>query len=361
MKILVTGFAGFIGNELGIRLAHDGHSVTGLDNINSYYDPRLKLARLERAGIIPPRGCPETLSVPATGAHREAVAIPDIPYGTIIGSTKHPELSFIRLDINSSEAMRMLFEAEKFDVVVNLAAQAGVRYSIENPESYIRSNIDGFANVLECCRHCGVKHLVYASSSSVYGNNVKVPFSESDRIDEPVSLYAATKKSNELMAGVYTRLYGFRATGLRFFTVYGPWGRPDMAPMLFSEAIFSDRPIKVFNHGDMKRDFTYIDDIVEGIARVTEMPAPRETLHNVYNIGCGHPEPLMRFIGELERSLGKVAEKEMLPMQPGDVPSTWADTSRLENDYDYRPQTDMPEGVKRFALWLMSYRKQQHK
>lgn len=353
MKILVTGFAGFIGNALGLRLAAAGHEVTGIDNINSYYDPRLKIERLRRSGIDVDSARGLAMAVPATGSRREAVSYPDLPWGVPLGSSLWPGLRFMRLDITSREGLQMLFASFRPEVVVNLAAQAGVRYSIESPHSYIESNIDGFANLLECCRHNATRHLVYASSSSVYGANTKVPFAESDRVDSPVSLYAATKKSNEMMAAAYSRLYGFKTTGLRYFTVYGPWGRPDMAPMLFSDAILEGRPIKVFNHGDMSRDFTYIDDIVEGTARVAE--GSPEGKAPVYNIGCGHPESLMLFITELERAIGGEARKEMLPMQPGDVATTWADTSLLTRDYGYQPRVGLHEGIARFAEWRLEW------
>ena len=313
MKILITGAAGFIGFSLAGRLLERGDSVVGIDNMNDYYPTVLKRARL--------------------------------------GRLLCPAFRFIEMDIADRKALPELFASEHFDCVVNLAAQAGVRYSIENPWAYVDSNIVGFANVLECCRHYPVGHLVYASSSSVYGGNEKVPFSEDDRVDDPVSLYAATKKSDELMASCYCRLYGISATGLRFFTVYGPWGRPDMSPSLFAAAIFGGRPIKVFNHGDMFRDFTYIDDIVEGVVRVID-GAPRR--HEVYNIGCGHPVRLMDFIGEIEAAAGRRAEKIMLPMQPGDVYRTYADTSKLERDFGYRPEVPLHEGVARFIEWYRS-------
>lgn len=313
MKILITGAAGFIGFSLARRLLDRGDSVVGIDNMNDYYPPVLKRARL----------------------------------GQLRGSA----FRFIEMDIADRKALPELFASEHFDCVVNLAAQAGVRYSIENPWAYVDSNLVGFANVLECCRHYPAGHLVYASSSSVYGGNEKVPFSEDDRVDDPVSLYAATKKSGELMASCYCRLYGISATGLRFFTVYGPWGRPDMSPSLFAAAIFGGKPIKVFNHGDMLRDFTYIDDIVEGVVRVID-GAPR--CHEIYNIGCGHPVRLMDFIGEIESAAGRRAEKIMLPMQPGDVYRTYADTSKLERDFGYRPEVALHEGVARFIEWYRS-------
>ncbi len=319
-KILVTGAAGFIGFHLAKRLLERGDEIVGIDNMNDYYTPKLKEARL--AQIV-----------------------------------NHPSFKFIKGDIADRELMPRLFEDEKFDKVVNLAAQAGVRYSIENPFAYVDSNLVGFANILECCRHNGTKHLVYASSSSVYGGNKKVPFSEEDKVDNPVSLYAATKKANELMASCYTKLYGFPATGLRFFTVYGPWGRPDMAPILFATAIRDGKPIKVFNNGDMMRDFTYVDDIVEGIIRVldskgNETPKEGETLHAVYNIGCSNPVKLMDFIDTIEEAMGKKAEKIMMPMQPGDVYQTYADTTRLEQDMGYKPHVSLKEGIGEFIGWF---------
>ena len=334
MKILVTGTAGFIGFHLAEKLLRRGDEVVGIDSINDYYDPKLKYARLAESGI---------------GASAEA-------WGCEIRSTKYPKYRFIRMKLEDQEALQKLFAREKFDVVVNLAAQAGVRYSLENPYAYIESNIVGFLNLLECARHNPVKHFVYASSSSVYGGNTKTPFSEEDRVDNPVSLYAATKKSNELMAHVYSKLYGIPTTGLRFFTVYGPWGRPDMAPMLFTKAILAGEPIKVFNNGNLSRDFTYIDDIVGGVVRVVDKapetsenpPVPAE----VYNIGCGHPMQLMDFIRTLEEALGRKAQMEMLPMQKGDVYTTYADTSRLEQDMHYKPKVELEEGVQRFIEWI---------
>ena len=294
MKILVTGSAGFIGYHLSKRLLEAGNQVVGIDSINDYYDVRLKYARLETAGI-----------------HRNLVA-----KGQPVQSDRYPAYRFIQMHLEDRQALQNLFGTEKFDAVVNLAAQAGVRYSIENPYAYIDSNIVGFLNLLECVRHNPVRHFVYASSSSVYGGNTKTPFSEEDRVDNPVSLYAATKKSNELMAHVYSGLYGIPTTGLRFFTVYGPWGRPDMAPMLFAGAIREGRPIKVFNHGNLSRDFTYIDDIIEGMVRVIgKAPAPtqdRPIPAEVYNIGCGHPVQLMDFIHTLEQALGKNAQLQMM-------------------------------------------------
>ena len=321
MKVLVTGAAGFIGSHLAKRLLERGDTVIGLDNLNDYYPVSLKLARL--------------------------------------ASMEGDGFSFIKADLTDMETLSTLFEAMEFDAVVHLAAQAGVRYSIENPRSYIESNIVGFANILECCRHNPVRHLVYASSSSVYGGNDKVPFSEDDRVDCPMSLYAATKKADELMAFCYSSLYSIPATGLRYFTVYGPWGRPDMAPFLFADAIVHGRPIKVFNGGDMLRDFTYIDDIVEGTVRVLdsapdESQCERNVPHRVFNIGCSNPVQLMDFIAEMEKAAGREAEKVMLPMQPGDVKRTFADTTKLEQAVGYRPKVSVGEGVARFMAWYNS-------
>ncbi len=331
MKILVTGSAGFIGSNVARRLAGEGHSVVGVDCINDYYDPRLKYGRLAEAGICGPV---------AGGEERTSRMLPGY--------------RFVRMDICDREAMERLFSRERFDKVVNLAAQAGVRYSIENPYAYGESNLMGFLTVLECCRRYGVRHLVFASSSSIYGLNARVPYSEEDKTDRPVSLYAATKKANELMAHAYSKLYGFAATGLRYFTVYGPWGRPDMAPMLFADAISAGRPIKVFNGGDLLRDFTYIDDIAEGTLRVLECPPEPDAdgvAFRIYNIGCSTPVRLMDIISTLEEALGRRAEKIMLPMQPGDVYQTYADTSLLERQTGYRPQVALREGIARFVAW----------
>lgn len=339
MKILVTGAAGFIGFHLCERLLSRGDEVVGIDSINDYYDPRLKYARLAQSGIGP-----------------EAEM-----WGRETRSTKYPGYRFIRMKLEDREALQQLFATERFDAAVNLAAQAGVRYSLENPYAYIESNVVGFLNLLECARHNPVRHFVYASSSSVYGGNTKTPFSEADRVDNPVSLYAATKKSNELMAHVYSKLYAIPTTGLRFFTVYGPWGRPDMAPMLFTKSILAGDPIRVFNQGDLSRDFTYIDDIVEGVVRVIDQ-APASTEENpvaaeIYNIGCGHPMPLMDFIRTLEEALSTKAQMQMLPMQKGDVYTTYADTSKLERNIAYKPIITLREGIKEFVEWYMTHRK----
>lgn len=329
MKILVTGVAGFIGFFVAKRLLELGHEVIGLDNINDYYDIRLKYGRLNEIGINQY----------------------EIKYAKKVQSVKYSDFQFIQLDLEDREALFHIFKKETFDKVCNLAAQAGVRYSIENPYVYINSNIVGFFNILEGCRNYGVKHLVYASSSSVYGNNMKVPFCEDDRVDRPVSLYAATKKSNELMAYTYTNLHCFITTGLRFFTVYGPWGRPDMAPMLFTKAIIEGKPIKVFNNGNLKRDFTYIDDIVSGVISVLEHTQEKRIEASVYNIGCSQPVKLLDFIRVLETALGKKAVMLMESMQEGDVYQTYADITNLEREYGYKPLINLNVGIKKFIDW----------
>ena len=350
MKILLTGVAGFIGSKTAEYLLQRGDEVVGLDNINDYYDVNLKYARLEKI----------------LGISRDK-----IDWYTFVKSDLYERFSFIRINLEDKQAIRMLFANGSFDVVVNLAAQAGVRYSIENPYAYVESNVDGFLNILEGCRHHNIKHFVYASSSSVYGLNGKVPFSEKDSIAHPVSLYAATKKSNELMAHTYSYLYGIPSTGLRFFTVYGPWGRPDMSPALFADAIFHNRAIKVFNNGDMYRDFTYIDDIVTGVLKVvdsipqpdalwdSENPSPDSSTapYQIYNIGNSQPVRLMDFIQAIEVAIGKKAKKEYLPMQPGDVYQTYADTSKLEEDLDFKPSTPLEEGVKETIDWYKLFYK----
>ncbi|MBI5579325.1 MAG: NAD-dependent epimerase [Deltaproteobacteria bacterium] len=331
-NVLVTGAAGFIGSQLSKRLLDNGIRVVGLDNMNPYYSVKLKEDRL---------------------AQLEG----------------HPRFTFARLDLAEREGMERLFAANRFDVVVNLAAQAGVRYSLKNPQAYIEANIVGFTNIIEGCRHHGVKHLVFASSSSVYGANTRMPFSVHDNVDHPVSLYAASKKANELMAHTYSHLYGLACTGLRFFTVYGPWGRPDMALFLFTDAILKGRPIQVFNHGRMQRDFTYIDDIVEGVVRVMgRLPAPNPAWsgdrpdpgtsyapYKIYNIGNNQPVELNTFIAAIESVLGRTAQKEFLDMQPGDVPATYADVDDLMADVGFKPATPIREGIERFVAWYKSY------
>lgn len=335
MKILVTGAAGFIGFHLTKSLLRKGHEVVGIDNINDYYDVNLKYDRLKELGI----------------SKENAVIFLQN------SSDKSGDFKFVRMNLEDREALPKLFEKHGFDVVCNLAAQAGVRYSIENPESYVDSNIVGFLNVLECCRHHKIEHLLYASSSSVYGENKKVPFSTNDSVDQPISLYAATKKSNELMAHTYSHLYNIPTTGLRFFTVYGPWGRPDMALYLFADAISKGVPIKVFNNGNMSRDFTFIEDIVNGIELLLENP-PREEVKAAYrisNIGNGSPQSLGDFIEAIEASMGMTAKKEFLPMQAGDVPQTWADISDIQK-MGYKSTTGIREGVQKFVDWFLNYR-----
>ena len=341
MKILVTGAAGFIGFHVSKKLIALGHEVIGLDNINDYYDISLKYARLQELGVS-----------------KEYAA----KFDAQVASKKYKgSFKFIRMNLEDRDALHKLFTTANFDIVCNLAAQAGVRYSLENPEAYIDSNIVGFLNILECCRHHKIKHLVYASSSSVYGLNKKIPFETSDNVDHPISLYAATKKSNELMAHTYSHLYGFPTTGLRFFTVYGPWGRPDMAMFLFTDAMLKGDPIKVFNNGHMERDFTYIDDIVEGVVRILEKDASHKKeikeLYKIYNIGNNQSVKLLDFIEAIEQSLGVSAKKEMLPMQPGDVKATWANVDDLIRDYDYRPHTPIEKGVASFISWYKKYYK----
>ena len=336
MKVLVTGAAGFIGAFVCKSLLERGHHVIGIDNINYYYDIELKFGRLAFLGIEKKKCSNHTK----------------------INSSLFSNFYFMKIDITDKEQLISLFEKEHFEVVCNLAAQAGVRYSIENPDTYIQSNIVGFTNILECCRHFSVKHLVYASSSSVYGMNAKIPFSEIDKVDTPVSLYAATKKSNELMAYTYTHLYKFATTGLRFFTVYGPWGRPDMSPILFANAIAQGEAIKVFNNGDMERDFTYIDDIVVGVVTIIEKPITEfRPMYKIYNIGNNNSIRLMDFIATIEKYMGKEAKKEMYPMQMGDVQRTWADVNELIKDYSYKPSTNIEEGIKEFVSWYKEYYK----
>ncbi len=359
MKILVTGAAGFIGSRLAYRLAQRGDEVVGIDNLNTYYDPNLKYARLrEFYGIEPDGQWGMAGAIPETGSDgKTAVVFPDMPYGRVMQSPLMAGLRFMRLDIVNHDTLNRLFEMEKFDKVMNLAAQAGVRYSLRNPYAYIESNVMGFMNILECCRLHNIRHLVYASSSSVYGLNDKVPFGEDDEVAQPVSIYAATKKSNELMAHAYGKLYGLSTTGLRYFTVYGPWGRPDMAPMLFASAISKGKEINVFNNGDLIRDFTYVEDIVAGTMQVIDhQPVVPEggVPAKVYNIGCSHPVKLMDFIREIEKNLGVEAKKKFMPMQQGDVYQTNADTTKLEQEVGYCPSVRLSEGIARFIEWYQS-------
>ncbi len=337
MKILVTGAAGFIGFHLVGKLIKNGLEVIGLDNINDYYDVDLKYARLQQNGID----------------------YKNIVNDELIQSTSYSNYFFQKTDLTNLEVLKDLFDSTKFDYVIHLAAQAGVRHSLENPHAYVQSNLVGFVNVLECCRYAKVKHFIYASSSSVYGFNKKVPFSENDKVDYPVSLYAATKKSNELLAHTYSHLYQLPTTGLRFFTVYGPWGRPDMAPMIFADAIYSKKPIKVFNNGNMLRDFTYIDDIIEGMLKVIPL-IPDQTnkipYYNLFNLGNSKPVELLKFIEIMEFEIGITATLEMHPMQAGDVPVTYADTSKLNELVKYQPKTQLKEGIMNFIQWLKVYK-----
>jgi UDP-glucuronate 4-epimerase len=347
MKVLVTGTAGFIGSHTALRLLERGDEVFGLDSINDYYDVNVKYSRLEKAGIA--------------GTDAESCRISR--------SSLHPGYRFLRLYLENKPAVDDLFAVEQFDAVIHLAAQAGVRYSITNPYAYIEANVIGFQNILEACRHNKVRHLVYASSSSVYGLNENYPFSTHDNVDHPISLYAATKKANELMAHTYSHLYRVPSTGLRFFTVYGPWGRPDMALFLFTKAMLEDRPIDVFNNGRMKRDFTYIDDIVTGVVKVLDHipegdpawsgkspdPSRSPAPYRIYNIGNNSPVELMDFIEAIEKALGKKAVKNFLPMQDGDVPATWANVDDLVEDLGYAPSVGVEEGVARFVAWYREY------
>jgi UDP-glucuronate 4-epimerase len=348
-NILITGTAGFIGFHLASRLVDLGYRVTGLDSINDYYDVELKYDRLEVSGI-----------------ERSQIG-----YNKLVNSSKHDNYQFIQMQLEDREALMSLFADQKFQVVINLAAQAGVRYSLTHPHVYIDSNITGFLNILESCRHHPVENLIYASSSSVYGLNKRMPFSVTSNVDHPVSLYAASKKSNELMAHTYSHLFGIPTIGLRFFTVYGPWGRPDMALFLFTKAILEKRPIQVFNHGDMERDFTYIDDIVGGIQEMIlkppqpggqwnpEFPDPSASSapYRIHNIGNSSPVKLTAFIEALEKELGMEAEKEFMPIQPGDVEKTWADVTSLKEDFGYNPGTPVETGIHRFVNWYRSYYK----
>ncbi len=339
MKILVTGAAGFIGFHLCKALLDSGHDVVGLDNINGYYDVKLKFARLEQLGIS---------QIDAT------------PFNIRCESSKHgPQFKFVRMHLEDREKLPKLFRKEKFNRVCNLAAQAGVRFSIENPEPYIDSNVVGFLNLLECCRNFDIKHLVYASSSSVYGLSEEIPFSTQHKTEQPISLYAATKKSNELMAHTYSHLFSLPTTGLRFFTVYGPWGRPDMAYFLFADAIRRDKPIKVFNNGLMERDFTFVGDIVKGVQLVLESDTSsrekNKEFYRIYNIGKNRAEKLLDFIQTIEELMEKKAEKILLPIQPGDVLKTWADASNLSQDYGYSPSTSIREGLTEFVHWYKEF------
>ena len=332
--VLITGAAGFIGFHVAQRLLSSGSTVVGLDSVNDYYDPRLKEARLD---IL----------------------------------RRQSNFTFVKSDLADREAMKSLFAQHRFPVVIHLAAQAGVRYSLENPHAYTDANIEGFLNVLEGCRHYGCKHLLFASSSSVYGANTKLPFSVRDNVDHPISLYAASKKANELMAHAYSHLYRIPATGLRFFTVYGPWGRPDMAMFIFAKAISEGKPIRLFNHGNMRRDFTYVDDIVEAIVRLTGRPPQGNPARSatdtdpsssaapwkIYNIGNNRPEELLHVVTLLEKEFGRGAIKEMLPMQPGDVPATYADIEDLARDIGFKPSTPIEDGIARFSKWFREYHK----
>ena len=347
MKILVTGTAGFIGYHLAKKLLARGDEVVGIDNINDYYDINLKYGRLAELGI-----------------NRN-----EVKDGTKVISTTNTKHSFIKLDLSDREGMEKLFKDENFDAVCHLAAQAGVRYSIENPHAYVESNVIGFLNVLEGCRQNKVNNLCFASSSSVYGLNQSQPFKTTDHTDHPVSLYAATKKSNEMMAHTYAHLYGINTTGVRFFTVYGPWGRPDMAPMLFTDAILNDRAIKIFNHGKMSRDFTYVGDIVDGLIKILDKPATvskdwdakvpspdgSSASYRLYNIGNNAPVKLMDFVASIEKALGTEAKKDFQEMQAGDVVSTYADVSSLMNEFGYKPNTDLDDGIQVFIQWYKEF------
>ena len=337
MKYLVTGTAGFIGFHVANALLARGDEVVGIDRINDYYNLNLKFARLEDSGI----------------------PMEEIRYNRLIQSSRYPNYRFIRINLEDALKVVQLFQNERFDGIIHLAAQAGVRYSIENPHTYIESNISAFINLLEACRNYPVQHLVYASSSSVYGANQKIPFSTTDNVDQPVSLYAATKKSNELMAHTYSHLFQIPTTGLRFFTVYGPWGRPDMAYFLFTEAILKGKPIKVFNHGNMARDFTYVDNIVQGVLKVLDQPPKKDLIppYCIYNIGNNAPVPLMDFITAIEDELGIIAQKEFLPLQPGDVEQTYADVQDLIDEFGYQPTTTVREGIKHFIAWYKKFYK----
>ncbi|MBN8720443.1 MAG: NAD-dependent epimerase [Sediminibacterium magnilacihabitans] len=347
MKVLITGIAGFIGFHLAKKLLDKGETIVGIDNLNNYYDTSLKYARLKELGVIYDEQNPSDS----------------------FNSELYNNLVFKKVDIAHREELDEIFTKTQFDCVINLAAQAGVRYSITHPETYIKSNIVGFSNILECCRQFDVKNLVYASSSSVYGLNEKIPFNVNDPVDHPISLYAASKKSNELMAHVYSHLYGIKSTGLRFFTVYGPWGRPDMASYIFVKSIINGEEIEVFNHGEMQRDFTYIDDIISGIQKVIEKPASSDENHNktvmfsskssapfrIYNIGNSKPIKLMDFITAIEKKLGIKAKVNYKPLQPGDVLVTFADIKEFETEFNYKPEVEVEEGMNAFVDWYLSY------
>ncbi len=347
MKILITGVAGFIGFYLSEYLANRGDEIIGLDNINDYYDVSIKYGRLKSLGIEKS----------------------DIEYNKLILSSKFRNFSFIKLNLEDKENIEKLFKKENFDKVINLAAQAGVRYSLINPQAYINSNITGFLSILECCRNYEIKHLTYASSSSVYGLNEKQPFSSKDNVDHPVSLYAASKKSNELMAHTYSHLFGIPTTGLRFFTVYGPWGRPDMALFIFTKAILENRPIDVYNYGKMERDFTYISDIIQGIVKVNDNPpkgnknwnsknpdpSSSKAPYKIYNIGNSKPVELMSFVKTIEEELGIKAHINLLPIQPGDVPATYADVTDIAETLGYKPEVSVKEGIRNFINWYKEF------
>ncbi len=346
MKVLITGTAGFIGFKLALALAERGDEVVGVDNINDYYDVNVKYGRLEYSGFSGP-----------------------YEYNKLLTSRKYPNLKFIKLNLEDRENLEKLFKEQQFDRACNLAAQAGVRYSLTNPHAYVDSNVVGYVNLLECCRHNNLEHFAFASSSSVYGLNEVQPFSTHDNVDHPISLYAATKKANELMAHTYAHLYGLPCTGLRFFTVYGPWGRPDMALFLFTKAILENKPMNVFNNGNMQRDFTYIDDIVEGVIRVIDRvpqgnpdwdgkkpdPCTSKAPYKLYNIGNNNPVQLMDFIHTLEKVLDKKAKINFMPLQAGDVPSTYADVEDLVQDLGYKPETTVEEGITKFVQWYRDF------
>jgi len=352
-KFLITGAAGFIGYHLILNLVNEGHEVIGIDNINNYYDVKLKHARLKQLGI----------AIDDTGMTTCIDGQPAslVPFGHYLESASNSNFKFLRLDIKNKEPLLNFFKVNDFEYVVHLAAQAGIRYSLENPDAYIESNLTGFFNILECCRKHPVTQLLFASSSSVYGNNKKVPYSEEDKTDSPISLYAATKKSNELLAHSYSHLYKIPITGLRFFTVYGPWGRPDMAPMLFTDAIKKNQEIKVFNDGNMVRDFTFIDDIIEGVFGILfsnneKMTEPGKCeLYNIFNIGNSSPVKLLDFISQLEETIGSKANKKMVSAQPGDVYKTWSDTTKINSLTGFKAAVNLQDGVRQFIEWHNTY------